>query len=242
MPMEPASHQPSHSPDSCTAASPPWPTWVLACWFLTGWAIVPYISMALHFDPLWPSVGFWALSIALACRTYGSQPTLHTLGLWIRWDRLTHWPAALRGLMGLILYAGLMMVLGLLFSWFVPQWEATTAHLKAVTINPQNVLKAIWVSPWLEELMFRGLILGSLLSLAPYNKQDALLQRITRAARPIVVVCLFFTLCHSQYTASMWALTYVFTQALILSISRVHTGSLWIPIMLHTLNNALSLL
>lgn len=200
--------------------------------------MIPLLSSTVMLDPLWPAVGFWIISIGLAGQTYGFKLTLSTLGLVPLLPTL----ALGRWLGLLLLYAGLMVLLGMFFSWLIPHWASTTAQLKSAALKPHLVYRAIWISPWLEEIMFRGILLGSLIANTSYPPTTPTWHRVHAAWRPILLVCILFTLCHSQYNQSAWAMAYVCGQSLILSISRVHTGTLWMPIILHTLNNAISLL
>jgi membrane protease YdiL (CAAX protease family) len=137
-----------------------------------------------------------------------------------------------------LLYAGMMLGLGVLFTGFIPDWAHTTDQLKSTSITPQNIVTAVWVSPWLEELIFRGGLLGSYCGSIT---QGTLWERLKRAWLPLLLISGLFTVCHSHYTTSSIALIFVMGQALLLGMARLHTGTLWAPILMHTLNNALSL-
>ena len=184
---------------------------------------------------------YWIATTCLMTRWYGVQPTLITLGLLpeegmsFHWRSLAHWVGLL------IVYAGLMLLLGVLFTWLMPNWFGITAHFKTTTLTSHQAFQAIWINPWLEEFVFRGLLLGSFLPSALRTPPMPLLLKLKGVIRPLIIITLFFTLCHSQYTTSAGALMYVSTQAFLLAMARVHTGSLAAPILLHTLNNAVSL-
>lgn len=99
-----------------------------------------------------------------------------------------------------------------------PQWEALT---------PARVLRAltiVFLAPLAEEVALRGTTFGNLLK---------------KGMPPVAVICLtalIFSVIHLQY--GPLGLFLIFIDGLVFGAARHQTGSLFVPILLHTLGNA----
>ena len=97
--------------------------------------------------------------------------------------------------------------------------------------NTADPVWLMWVgfvvaAPLVEELMFRGFLLPGL--------ANSFLGNIGA----VVVSSAAWTLLHSQY--GVFELSMVFIFGLILGYARIYSGSLWLPIALHLINNLIA--
>lgn len=104
-----------------------------------------------------------------------------------------------------------------------------------------------WSAPLLEELVFRGVILSELLDWTFDSSKNGLELRAKFWAIQLGAALLFLSvhlpwwLSHLGFAAALRMSLPVFTTGLILGFVFAHTRSLWACILLHWLNNQLSL-
>jgi membrane protease YdiL (CAAX protease family) len=79
-----------------------------------------------------------------------------------------------------------------------------------------------------EEFLLRGLLYGSLRHVLDHHKA-------------IAIVAGLFTLLHPQYDWYVLLLI-VLPMGVMLGYARANSGSIWVPVFLHMLNNTLSIL
>jgi len=92
------------------------------------------------------------------------------------------------------------------------------------------VLLAIGVglmAPLFEEFLLRGLLLGSI-------------RHITDAHSAIALTAGVFTLMHLQYNWTVMLL--ILPLGITLGYARVRSGSIWVPVLLHMINNMATVL
>lgn len=100
---------------------------------------------------------------------------------------------------------------------------------KVLGSSTNMVLLAIGVGivgPLFEELLLRGLLYGSIRHMADEHASVALTAGV-------------FTLMHLQYSWTVMLL--ILPMGVVLGYARARTGSLWVPILLHVINNGMSL-
>ena len=152
----------------------------------------------------WKGDGWWRF-LAL------QRPTGRALGVW---------------LVVFLLFFTVMEVLVNL----VPGFDSAfmEAVLGSVTSYGMLFLGVVLMPALFEELLFRGVLFGSLRYLMDKHAAVALSAGI-------------FTLVHPQYDWQL-QLLYLLPMAVFLGYARANSGSLWTSILLHAVNNALSVL
>lgn len=138
--------------------------------------------------------------------------------------RIPTWRAALTWSGVFILVAAVQEGLSHLFPVFTTDFMAQvvrTAHDPVVLVLGIGVLPALF-----EEALVRGLLYGSLRQIADEHLAVALSAGT-------------FTLMHMQYPAPILLL--VLMLGVVLGYARSRTGSIWLPVGLHMLNNLVSL-
>jgi membrane protease YdiL (CAAX protease family) len=162
-------------------------------------------------------------------------------------------------------------------AWFAPLWlriGPSRLHLFAIVmatgvvsallllgtarqrgVEPELLVKALLAqarpafrTPILEELLFRGVIVGEFCRLAVRSAEGAVLLRLRYWGAQLAAGA-FFVLIHWPFWLEYRGLDYAMTSsgpllvtALVLGAVFVHTRSLWPCIALHWLNNQLSTL
>lgn len=148
-------------------------------------------------------------------------------------------PAGARSLLGLrgapprlfLIWLGVfaLLVLGLeALAWAFPQFrtEFMEQVLGSTTNTAMLVLGVGVLAPVFEELLLRGLLLGSLRFLVDRHVAVA----ISAGA---------FTLMHLQYEPLVMLM--ILPMGVVLGYARVNSGSILVPILLHLLNNVISI-
>jgi membrane protease YdiL (CAAX protease family) len=124
----------------------------------------------------------------------------------------------------LLLAAGLELLMRA-----VPSFQ-TDFMERVLGSNSDRVLLAIGVglmAPLFEEFLLRGLLLGSI-------------RHITDAHSAIALTAGVFTLMHLQYNWTVMLL--ILPLGITLGYARVRSGSIWVPVLLHMINNMATVL
>lgn len=100
------------------------------------------------------------------------------------------------------------------------------------TVDPKWLLIMVMViiAPIYEEFMFRGIL------------WQAIREQVSGRAGVIwasIITSIIFSIIHLQY--EVFEMSVVFTLALLLSYARAKSGSLWLPIIIHIINNGLAM-
>jgi tetratricopeptide (TPR) repeat protein len=153
------------------------------------------------------------------------------------WGQPFTWPLRL-GTAKIMWLSLLGLVLALLFGSWCAEWVARWMHRPmtvqetiplikyALSANPVAAfLSVVVVGPIVEEILFRGLIYGAL-------------ERRLRVAGAILASSFMFAFVHLQPTYFIP----IFCLGAVLGWARWKTGSLGLPILVHVLNNGVSLL
>lgn len=139
--------------------------------------------------------------------------------------------------LGILLYLGLNWALGALLSAFgvTAASNPNNSEILSLAGTDERVVRALalFVAPVLEEVLFRGVAFG-----AAYRK--------SRLFAYILSIFLF-SVCHlwqyavayGDWTLVWYALEYI-PITFVLCWSYEKSGTLWVPILLHMLNNALA--
>ena len=127
------------------------------------------------------------------------------------------------------LFVGVFVALEAI-AYFLPEMESEfmTNVLSSITDYPFFILGSCLVPALFEELLFRGVLLGSLRHLLDKNTA-------------VAITAGLFTFTHMQYE---WYLLLfnVLPLAVFLGYARTNTGSIWTGVFLHFVNNAASVL
>jgi membrane protease YdiL (CAAX protease family) len=111
----------------------------------------------------------------------------------------------------------------------VPAFETDfMQRVVASTTNwPILVLGVVILGPLFEELLLRGLLFGSL-------------RHIVDEHMAVAISAGVFAVMHLQYNAAIMLL--ILVMGTVLGYARSRSGSIWVPVLLHMLNNGLSVL
>lgn len=130
-----------------------------------------------------------------------------------------------------LIWLGAFVVLGLiieLLAYFSPAFRSD--FMSTVIGSTTNI---IWLyigvgvmAPVFEEFLVRGLLFGSIRHMADEHATVALTAGV-------------FTLMHMQYDLTVMLL--ILPMGIVLGYSRSRSGSIWVPVMLHMLNNLITL-
>jgi membrane protease YdiL (CAAX protease family) len=102
------------------------------------------------------------------------------------------------------------------------------AKVLATSTNKFLLLLGVGLmAPLFEEFLLRGLLLGSI-------------RHMTDEHSAIALTAGVFTLMHLQYSWTVMLL--ILPMGIVLGYARVRSGSIWVPVVLHILNNSLSVL
>lgn len=136
----------------------------------------------------------------------------------------------------------LFIALVLLFAWIgighcLSNWlDKTPIAFMAELVSEQSfyalLILVVIIAPIYEELLFRGLIFGLISQAVFKNKQ-------TQDFWAIMISSVLFTLVHLQY--DWFGLGLIFVLAVLLGWVRYRSGSIIIPIILHSVNNGLAM-
>jgi membrane protease YdiL (CAAX protease family) len=137
-------------------------------------------------------------------------------------------PTAMQFLKWLGIFILLAIVLEVLMR-LSPQFQ-TDFMEKVLATSTNKFLLLLGVglmAPLFEEFLLRGLLLGSIRHMTDEHSANALTAGV-------------FTLMHLQYSWTVMLL--ILPMGIILGYARVRSGSIWVPVVLHILNNSLSVL
>lgn len=161
-----------------------------------------------------------SLLILLAVRLWKRGQTKQFLGL-----RPPHWKQV-------IIWLGAFILLGLtieLLAHFVPAFQ--TDFMEKVIGSTTNLAWLIIgvgiIAPIFEELLLRGLLFGSLRHMFEEHATVALTAGV-------------FALMHMQYDPAIMLL--ILPMGIVLGYARSRSGSIFVPILLHTVNNLVTVL
>jgi uncharacterized protein len=129
-------------------------------------------------------------------------------------------------------WIGIFLVLGLfieLITRYVPGFQSDFMEkILASSTNRWLLLLGVGImAPVFEEFMLRGLLLGSMRHL--YEEHIA-----------VAITAGVFTLMHLQYNVQIMLL--ILPMGVLLGYARTRSGSIWVPIVIHVLNNSISVL
>lgn len=132
----------------------------------------------------------------------------------------------------LLTWLGIFILLALVLEGlmrFTPQFQ--TDFMEKVLASSTNRLMLLLgvglMAPLFEEFLLRGLLLGSIRHMTDEHSAVALTAGV-------------FTLMHLQYSWAVMLL--ILPMGIVLGYARVRSGSIWVPVVLHVLNNSLSVL
>lgn len=138
------------------------------------------------------------------------------------------WPRPMQLLTWLVIFAGVAGVIELLASQ-IPAFD--TDFMERVTASTTNwpllVLGVVILGPLFEELLLRGLLFGSLRHIVDEHAGVALSAGV-------------FAVMHMQYSPAIMLL--ILVMGTVLGYARARTGSIWVPVLLHMMNNGLTVL
>jgi uncharacterized protein len=129
-------------------------------------------------------------------------------------------------------WTGIFLLLGIaveLITRFVPGFESDfmVEVLRTASDKWLLFIAVALVAPLFEEFLLRGLLFGSIRHLASEHTAVAITAGV-------------FTLMHMQYD---WAiLLLILPMGIVLGYARSRSGSIWVPVVLHILNNSASVL
>lgn len=129
-------------------------------------------------------------------------------------------------------WIGIFLLLGVaveLITRYIPGFESDfMAQVMGSTTNKVVLFIAIGlVAPLFEEFLVRGLLFGSIRYMADEHVTVALTAGV-------------FTLMHMQYDVAILML--ILPMGVVLGYARSRSGSIWVPVVLHVLNNSASVL
>ncbi len=132
----------------------------------------------------------------------------------------------------LLKWLGIFMVLGIateVISRNVPgfQTDFMTRILGSTTDRVLLLIGIGLAAPLFEEFLLRGLLLGSIRHMADEHTAVAITAGV-------------FTLMHMQYNWQIMLL--ILPMGIVLGYARTRSGSIWVPVVLHVLNNTVSVL
>ncbi|MBK9176919.1 MAG: CPBP family intramembrane metalloprotease [Flavobacteriales bacterium] len=126
------------------------------------------------------------------------------------------------------LFAGIMLGIELL-AQFVPAFDTDFMEkvVGSTTNWPLLVIGVVLLGPLFEELLLRGLLFGTLRHIADEHMSVAITAGV-------------FALMHLQYSLPIMLL--ILPMGIALGYARSRSGSIWVPVLLHMLNNGMSVL
>jgi uncharacterized protein len=129
-------------------------------------------------------------------------------------------------------WIGIFLVLGLIIevlTRYVPGFESDfMSRILATSTNQFLLFLGVGLmAPVFEEFLLRGLLLGSLRHMADEHVAVALSAGV-------------FTLMHMQYNTAILLL--ILPMGVLLGYARTRTGSIWVPVVIHVINNSISVL
>ena len=128
-----------------------------------------------------------------------------------------------------VVFVALFAVLEVIEQLFPDPENAFMTKVLNSSTNTALLLLGVGVMPALfEEFLLRGLLYGSLRHLLDHHVTIALVAGL-------------FTLLHPQYEWYIQLLV-VLPMGIVLGYARANSGSIWVPVLLHMLNNCASIL
>lgn len=170
-------------------------------------------------EALWSGV-VCTLLILLTVHLWKRQHMRHFLGLGApRWTQFVKW-------------LGVFILLGLAIEALAHLSPAFRTDFMGKVINSTTDLLWLYLgvglmAPLFEEFLLRGLLFGSIRHMADEHTTVALTAGV-------------FTLMHMQYDLTIMLL--ILPMGIVLGYSRSRSGSIWVPVALHVLNNMVTVL
>jgi uncharacterized protein len=156
---------------------------------------------------------------------------LFTVWLWKRGHMRNFLGLRMASLKQFLIWAGIFLLLAIAIeglSYISPSFSTDFMQkvLGSTTNMTMLVIGVGILGPLFEEFLLRGLLYGSIRHLADENVSVALTAGV-------------FTLMHQQYEPAVILL--ILPMGIVLGYARARTGSIWVPVALHMLNNLASL-
>lgn len=166
------------------------------------------------------SGGICALLILFTCWRWKREHMRTLLGLGL--------PKPMAFLKWFLVFAAIMLGFELL-AQNIPAFETDFMEkvIGSTTNWPLLILGVVILGPLFEELLLRGLLFGSLRHIADEHIS-------------IAVSAGVFALMHLQYSLPVMLL--ILPMGVALGYARVRSGSIWVPVLIHMLNNGASVL
>ncbi len=223
--------------------------WVVkdALWIVLILMLIQALAVALHWGGV--KLGWFAADARETLAALVQGVLFHGVALLVVWIFIRrrsgswneafglNWPGLKRsGAQGLASYIGIMpiVVVTSLFCqvfFYAAGYDVTLQDVVTIFLEPQTgwslfllLLLAVVVAPFVEEALFRGILLPALM-------------KKMGTGTAVVVSSFIFAAIH-QHLPSLAPL---FILAVVLSILYIHSGSLWGPIALHALFNGVSI-
>lgn len=170
-------------------------------------------------EALWSGL-VCTLLILASVRLWKRRHTAHFLGL-----HRPHWRQVM-------LWLGIFFLLGLVIEALAHLSPSFRTDFMAKVIGSSTNLLWLYLgvgvmAPVFEEFLLRGLLFGSIRHMADEHATVALTAGV-------------FTLMHMQYDAAVMLL--ILPMGIVLGYARSRSGSIWVPVLLHMLNNLVSVL
>lgn len=171
------------------------------------------------------STSLWNGTICLAL-------ILLTAGLWKRRQLPDFLGLRMPKVMDLLKWLGvfalvLLGVEGLAHAFPVFHTDFMEKVLATTTSMPMLILSVVIVGPLFEEFLLRGLLFGSLRHIVDDHSAIALTAGV-------------FAFMHLQYPLPIMLL--IIPMSIVLGYARARSGSIWVPVVLHMVNNGLSVM
>lgn len=168
-------------------------------------------------EALWSSL-IGTLLILVSVRLWKRGLTAGFLGL-----KLPHWKQ-------LALWLGVFFVLGLIIEGLAHLSPSFRTDFMAKVLGTSTNILWLYLgvgimAPLFEEFLLRGLLFGSIRHMADEHASVALTAGV-------------FTLMHMQYDPAVLLL--ILPMGIVLGYARSRSGSIWVPVVLHMLNNLIS--
>ena len=166
----------------------------------------------------------WLIAVMLVAKQWGMKQCRYLLALHSDLPPLVAFVETLQLVAGqLVAILFLLIAKELLGLSSVNPYDSVAGNLK-----PFLMVLALFVAPWLEELVFRGWL-------------QTILIKHFGPKWAIALCALLFTLFHVGYQGNWHAMAYVFILGGLYSLWRYRTGTILPGIMAHALNNLLAI-
>ena len=188
--------------------------------FVARWVELSSNGDAIAHVSLWSGLIGLALVLFLSWRWKGKRTRTFLALNPAPWREFVKWT---------VVFVALFAVLEVIEQFFPDPENAFMTKVLSSSTNTALLLLGVGVMPALfEEFLLRGLLYGSLRHLLDHHVTIALVAGL-------------FTLLHPQYEWYIQLLV-VLPMGIVLGYARANSGSIWVPVLLHMLNNCASIL